>query len=423
MRASRSVRWNRPRRVRNRPWATGPWTAAPAARAAAAKAAKSTWAVRSAVPGSVSGSVGPAIAQRLEAVAGRAVLGAVVEEQRGAGADGQAVAQELRDRERGFVEFDDGGAFRPLPRPPPARGGGDRLVLSLLPLPLREGVGGGGAAHSTKRPSATNRSIHASPRRTNCRIGSASRNSLASSSSGRSGSVSSRSCHAASGSRSACTARSRGDVSIRCSRSAARNAGATRRTARSASAISVPRPGPASTSSTGSGRPSCSQVDRRPQSQDLAEHLADLGRCREVAERIVRRVVGGVGARHEAVQALHQRGAQDQPEPAEQHRDAQQLAHRHAADQEAQEHVGLAEELADDARDGVAAPGTPRSASRSGRAATRVGTARASPRTAPRLPAAPRKAGSDGAAPGRPCGKDHRPGQPVRRRRVPTVRR
>ena len=41
----------------------------------------------------------------------------------------------------------------------------------------------------------------------------------------------------------------------RCTRSAARNAGATRATARSASAISVPRPGPASASTVGSGLP------------------------------------------------------------------------------------------------------------------------------------------------------------------------
>ena len=66
----------------------------------------------------------PAIAQRLEAVAGSAVLGAVVEEERGAGADGQAVAEEFRDRDRGFVEFEDGGAFRPLPPTPSRKGRG-----------------------------------------------------------------------------------------------------------------------------------------------------------------------------------------------------------------------------------------------------------------------------------------------------------
>ena len=58
VRARRSVRWNRPRRVRNTPCGSGPWTAAPASRAAAAKAAKSTCAVRSAVPGAASGSAG-----------------------------------------------------------------------------------------------------------------------------------------------------------------------------------------------------------------------------------------------------------------------------------------------------------------------------------------------------------------------------
>jgi hypothetical protein len=43
---------------------------------------------------------------------------------------------------------------------------------------------------------------------------------------------------------------------------------------------------------------------RRPQAQQLAEHLADLGCGGEVGERIVGRVVGGVGARHERVQSL-----------------------------------------------------------------------------------------------------------------------
>ena len=47
---------------------------------------------------------------------------------------------------------------------------------------------------------------------------------------------------------------------MRCSRDAAANAGITVRTARSASAISVPRPGPASTSITGSGHPRSCQV-------------------------------------------------------------------------------------------------------------------------------------------------------------------
>ena len=46
---------------------------------------------------------------------------------------------------------------------------------------------------------------------------------------------------------------------------------------------------------------------RRPQPQDLAKHLADLRRSGEVAERIVCRVVGRIGARHEAIEPLHHR--------------------------------------------------------------------------------------------------------------------
>ena len=65
----------------------------------------------------------PAIAQRLEAVAGSAVLGPVVEEERSAGADGETVAEEFRYRDRGFAQFKDGGVAPP-PQPPPARGGG-----------------------------------------------------------------------------------------------------------------------------------------------------------------------------------------------------------------------------------------------------------------------------------------------------------
>ena len=47
--------------------------------------------------------------------------------------------------------------------------------------------------------------------------------------------------------------------------------------------------------------------DRRPKPQDLAEHLADLGRGGEIAIRIMRRVIRGVGARHEVIEAFHHR--------------------------------------------------------------------------------------------------------------------
>src|SRR5208283_5152398 len=40
--------------------------------------------------------------------------------------------------------------------------------------------------------------------------------------------------------------------------------------------------------------------------EQLAEDLADLRRRCEVGIRIVRRVIGGVGARHEVVEPLHQ---------------------------------------------------------------------------------------------------------------------
>jgi hypothetical protein len=51
-----------------------------------------------------------------------------------------------------------------------------------------------------------------------------------------------------------------GEASTRCTRAAARKAGAAWATARSASAISVPRPGPTSARITSSGRPILSQV-------------------------------------------------------------------------------------------------------------------------------------------------------------------
>ena len=68
------TRCGRPSRARNRPCGTGPWTAAPAARAASATAEKSTCAVRSARPGSASGSAGapPRSACRLSPGAGSA---------------------------------------------------------------------------------------------------------------------------------------------------------------------------------------------------------------------------------------------------------------------------------------------------------------------------------------------------------------
>jgi hypothetical protein len=76
------------------------------------------------------------------------------------------------------------------------------------------------------------------------------------------GSAAASSCQAvtAAPSSRACASRSTGEASTRWIRAAARKGRATSSAARSASAISVPRPGPHSTSSTGSGRPIASQT-------------------------------------------------------------------------------------------------------------------------------------------------------------------
>ena len=116
--------------------------------------------------------------------------------------------------------------------------------------------------------SPTRRSAQPSRPRTNWRIGSASRNSLATSSSGPSGSPSMPSAKrgATSGSEAArrrcCSRRSTGLASTRNSRKARRNSGAAR-DARSRSAISVPRPGPSSARITGSGCPMRRQKSMR----------------------------------------------------------------------------------------------------------------------------------------------------------------
>ena len=64
------------------------------------------------------------------------------------------------------------------------------------------------------------------------------------------------------------------------------------------SAISVPRPGPSSTSRTGVGRADHAPDMDEPRADDLAEHLAHLRRGDEIAvdaERIARRVVAVLG--------------------------------------------------------------------------------------------------------------------------------
>ena len=90
---------------------------------------------------------------------------------------------------------------------------------------------------------------------TNWSTGNASTNSFATAITGPSGTSSMRSCHdAAVASSACCLARSTGLVSTRCTATAARKSG-TARVARSASAISVPRPGPSSTKFTRAGAP------------------------------------------------------------------------------------------------------------------------------------------------------------------------
>ncbi len=137
------------------------------------------------------------------------------------------------------------------------------------------------------------------------------------------------------------------------------------------------------------------QADARPQPEQFAEHLADLGRGDEVAaraERIARDVVAvvrmGQAHRHElpdrdrsgALNALSDfnferrlgHGADFRrwacrpamvgcfsakamkPKPASISGIERSMAHGGAAPQEAELRIGLAEELADDARDPIA---------------------------------------------------------------------
>ena len=98
----------------------------------------------------------------------------------------------------------------------------------------------------------------------------------------------------------------------------------------------------------------------------------------------------------------------DQRRSGDQHRDRQQLAHRRAEDQEAELHVGLAEQFARHAGDRIAGEKQPGDAPRDGaarrraRRQTAAGTAGCPRRT-------PRRAGSDGAAAAPPLGKHHGP--------------
>ena len=199
------------------------------------------------------------------------------------------------------------GPSAPSPNPLP-QGEGEYSTLQLLPLPLREGVGGGGAAHSTKRP----------PRRTAPSTRPASARTA--------GSAAHRGTHwpttpaahpaaypavraiVAPGSRSACIARSRGDVSIRCSRSAAlecrRHRGGRRAAHRPSACRGRGRPPPAAPGPAGRSAPRSTAAHSPRISPNTWLISGDVVKSRNGSWR---RVVGGVGARHEAVQPLHQR--------------------------------------------------------------------------------------------------------------------
>jgi hypothetical protein len=75
--------------------------------------------------------------------------------------------------------------------------------------------------------------------------------------------------------------RSTGLISTRCMRRAWKRR--QHRSARSASAIMVPRPGPSSISRSVRRRAHRLPHRRRPQPEQLAEHLADFGRGGEIA--------------------------------------------------------------------------------------------------------------------------------------------
>ena len=112
-------------------------------------------------------------------------------------------------------------------------------------------------AGSGRKPPPTSRPTQRSRPPIICRIGNASKNSLATTSSGRSdGSVAMLSCQWASGRRSACFVRSAGLVSTRW----IIGDSAAARIARRASPASVPRPGPNSTKAASAGRPARTQT-------------------------------------------------------------------------------------------------------------------------------------------------------------------
>ena len=164
-------------------------------------------------------------------------------------------------------------------------------------------------------------------------------------------------------------------VSTRCERVPRRWKPGTMPSPRQASAISVPRPGPISTSRTATGAAEVEPALRQRQAQQLAEDLADLG-CGDEVALAAERVAGGVVAerrmrpapaacrrrrrsargrgssgRSSAGKLAHRLAASRRgcagsaTRPARSIGTREQLAHGDAAQQIAELRVGLAEEL------------------------------------------------------------------------------
>ena len=163
--------------------------------------------------------------------------------------------------------------------------------------------------------------------------------------------------------------------------SAARKSG-TMRAARSASLISVPRPGPSSTRRTGIGRAHARPHLGRPKADQLAEHLRDFRRGGEIArraERIAVHVVAEIGMGERQLHVVldrdrtrsgdqrldfveERRSSRDSP-PAEAPREhtqgrrrsaaRQDHAHRQPPPEVLEARIGLAKEFAEDARRAV----------------------------------------------------------------------
>ena len=172
-------------------------------------------------------------------------------------------------------------------------------VAAMPPTACGNGVACG-ATTKRKAPSSstpTSRSCQRPDRRTNCRTGRASRNSLATSSSGRSARQAGQlvvPVHRQTGQRCRLPLAQGGAGLDQMDRRGGSRSSGTTFAARSASAISVPRPGPSSATATRAGPAEIEPVLHQRQPDQLAEQLADLRRGDEVAasaEGIAARVV------------------------------------------------------------------------------------------------------------------------------------